>query len=106
MDNPTYQLEVGSGRMQWNDAFYATFGYEPADANNTLEWWTGHIHPEDAMRVDQAMDQLLDTTRNDWTAEYRLEKADGSYVQVQDQVQVDRDEKGQAFRVNGTITLI
>jgi len=106
MDNsPSYQLEVGSGRMQWNDAFYATFGYEPSDANNTLEWWIAHVHPEDAMQLNETMNQLADPMRNEWTTDYRFEKADGSYVQVQDHMQVERSENGEAFKLTGTLTV-
>lgn len=99
-----YELDLQSGVLKWNDALYTTFGYARTEPLNNVEWWAEHIHPEDAMILNQAMDKLNDTTVPNWTVAYRFRKDDGAYVYVRDRASILRDPYGRPTGLIGTIT--
>jgi PAS domain S-box-containing protein len=102
-DNPIYELSVEAGTLTWNQAFYKVFGYNKSEQANTSEWWATHIHPEDAMQVNERMDKLLDPSSTGWEVSYRFKKADGTYVPVTDHVLIRRNADGEAQSLLGTM---
>ncbi len=105
MNDPSYEINLETGTLVWNDAFYRTFGYDRLEHTDSMEWWTSHVHPEDAMLLNDALDQLRIPIRKSWIVAYRLRKADGSYAVVTDHAEVRRDYAGHAIQLNGTLTL-
>jgi PAS domain-containing protein len=103
---PTYELDIASGRMQWNDAFYNTFGYHLSEHAGSLEWWTDHVHPDDAMALNATMDKLLDSESAGWTTYYRFRVADGAYVRIREEAYIRRDEDGTALHLTGLLTVL
>lgn len=103
---PAYELDIESGRMFWNDAFYNTFGYKLSEPAGSLEWWTNHIHPKDTLALTNTMDKLSDTESAGWTTRYRFRKADGSYVQVRDEAYIRRAENGKAIHLTGSLNIV
>jgi PAS domain-containing protein len=100
----TYSLDFITGELHWGDALYTTYGYDHAQSTNSVEWWTDHIHPEDAMILNQAMDKLLDPSISEWAVTYRFRRADNSYLPMQDHAAVVRDEQGVSIRLVGSLT--
>lgn len=99
----TYDLNLESGDLSWNEALYTVLGYDRSEPANTLEWWAHHVHPDDAMTLEEMMDRLMFPWVKEWTVDYRFEKSDHSYVQVHDRATVVRDDNGKAIRLTGTI---
>lgn len=104
-NNPMYDLSIEGGGLTWNDAFYQVFGYDHSEPSNTSEWWASHIHPDDAMAVNEHMDKLRDPSFTGWEASYRFKKADGNYVLITDHVLIRRDKDGQAASLLGTMNV-
>jgi PAS domain-containing protein len=98
-----YVLDLESSMLKWSQGLYTVLGYDNQALINTVEWWTEHIHPDDAMILNQAMDKLADPWAKDWTVSYRFRKADNSYVMVDDHTIVVRDQTGNPVRLIGTI---
>jgi PAS domain-containing protein len=99
-----YEFDLVTGDLTWSDALYNTLGYERSEPFSKFEWWISHIHPDDAMLLNHAMDALTDTKVPFWRIDYRFRKGDGSYVAVQDRASILRNEKGEAIRLIGTLT--
>src|SRR5260221_10336111 len=59
-----YDLNIQTGKVIWNKALYSQYGYSKTEPTGTLEWWVQHIHPEDALRVEDAMYQWLTSNKN------------------------------------------
>lgn len=104
MDSVWYDLDLSSGMLHWSEALYDAYGYVRTIPANTIEWWTEHIHPDDAMILNQALDGLLNPSTLRWTVEYRFQKADNSYVLVVDNATVTRDSMGNPIRLSGSLT--
>lgn len=98
-----YDLNLVTGHLGWNEALYAVYGYPKAEKADKLEWWTDHIHPDDAMMLNKTLDKLADKNITHWTVEYRFRKADGNYVTVRDRAFVLRSEKGEPQRLIGSM---
>jgi two-component system, chemotaxis family, CheB/CheR fusion protein len=97
-----YDLHLETSKVVWNEALSSQFGYDDDEATDTLEWWTDHIHPDDALGVEHAITELILSGGNDWTCEYRFLKADGSYADVRDRGYLLRDAKGTPYRIIGS----
>jgi PAS domain-containing protein len=99
-----YELDLASGQLRWNSGLQTVLGYGPAEPATKLEWWTDHIHPDDAMILNQTMDKLFDPFAMEWAVQYRVRKADNTYTMVHDEANIERDQTGEAIRLRGVLT--
>lgn len=97
-----YDLNLREGTIWFNEVLHNYYGYAKQDADNTLEWWTAHIHPDDALDLEIELSRLLYSDEETWHAEYRFQKADGSYVAVRNRAFVLRDD-GRPTRIIGSM---
>lgn len=100
-----YELDFATGELKWNDALYSIMHYPRTESLNRMEWWIDHIHPEDAMIINQAMDKLNDAKVPNWTVEYRFRAGDGEYVYVRDRASIIRERDGRPTKLIGTLSL-
>ncbi len=101
---------TGQALWEWNvvtgEAFFSTsfteiFGWE-TDDNRYFEQWHHYIHPDDQKKtVKGYYDTIENPEAKTWEAEYRFQKADGTYVIVCDTAYILRDEIGKAVKVIG-----
>lgn len=66
----------------WNDAISTEYGYLPSTVENTVEWWTSKIHPDDYKEFFESIRRAVKDKSFNWMAEYRFARADGSYAEV------------------------
>ncbi len=85
----------------WNSGMQTLFGYPPEELEQGLQAWVSHIHPEDAPRVLQQIQECIDGAANEWESRYRFQRKDGTYAQVIDRAFVLRNPAGQALRMMG-----
>ena len=97
-----YDLSLDTGVVIWNDVLFTQYGYDRDDNVGRMEWWAKHIHPDDALRVENEITAWLEGTAETWQSEYRFQKADGNYVDVRDRGVVQRTADGKAIRVIGS----
>src|SRR5688572_11658912 len=98
-----YDLDIQSGIVSWNKALYDAYGYPKREPCNTLEWWTSHIHPDDALEVESGLSKLLISKRYTWSCDYRFRKANGSYAHVRNRAFVQRGISGEPVRIIGSL---
>ena len=105
--------EASDGLWDWDIATHAVFfspqlkrmlGYGPDEMNPTLDTWSGNIHPDDAQRVFEVLNEHLTGKRARYDAEYRLRNRNGDYLWVHDRGRVcERSADGAATRVVGMV---
>ena len=100
-----YELNLETGELTWNDTLYRVLGFPRTEPLNRLDWWIEHIHPDDAMILNQAMDRLEDPKIPGWTVNYRFRNGAGAYVYMRDQASIIRGPSGQATGLIGTLSL-
>lgn len=97
-----YDLNIETGAIIWNDGLFTLYGYDRTEKVSSIEWWAGHIHPDDALRVEEQIMSWLEGNNETWQVEYRFRKADGSYADVRDRGVVQRDQDHNPMRVIGS----
>ena len=90
-----------SGARWWSEGMQTLFGHALADIEPCIESWTLRVNPDDRERVLQGIHAVIDGSQQDWSDEYRFQRADGSYAEVQDRGFVIRDGDGKPVRMIG-----
>ena len=75
-------------------------GHAPAAFLATGDFWGAHVHPEDLAVAQAGLDTLPAT--GTLVREYRFRHADGSYRWMRDDMQLIRDDQGQAQTMVGS----
>ncbi len=75
-----------------SDAIEKLTGFSPETILENPSWWRNHIHPDDAGEVMARQERLQRQKRLHHT--YRLQKADGSYLWVDDYVYLVEGQEG------------
>jgi two-component system CheB/CheR fusion protein len=98
-----YDLDLVTGKVVWNDALYTQYGYTRREPVGTIEWWTSHVHPDDALQLEHKVSDLFESTSQSWSSEYRFRRVDGRYNDVRDRGLLLRDREGNPERIIGSL---
>jgi PAS domain S-box-containing protein len=74
-------------------------GYKPEDFIGKTDLWFSRIHPEDEPRVSAEITTLFE--KGAYTFEYRWQRADGTYLWLQDSLKLIRPEFGTTAYIVG-----
>lgn len=100
-NDAVWDWDLHTGQLWWNDAVCTLFGYAKDEVTSKLDWWTERVHPSDRARVHHSLEATAASLERSWLEEYRFERKDGSYADVQDRGYVMRDASGKATRMLG-----
>lgn len=97
-----WDWDLQDNQVWWSEAIEQNLGHATSTVGDRSAWWYDHVHPEDR----QVMTQLLaaiDSDAEQWSAEYRLRRGDGTYAFVHDRGYIYRDATGNATRMVGAM---
>jgi PAS domain S-box-containing protein len=79
-------------------------GYQPEEAEPTVQWWRSLLHPEDEQNINEQdfLEQIAQSDR--FCTEYRVRHKDGHYLWVQDRQILVKDDAGKPIRIVGSTT--
>ena len=72
----TFDWDLITGRLAWDDRLIEMFGYDIDDFAETIDAFNARLHPEDIGRVTEALQVCIDTG-GEYDAEYRVIRPDG-----------------------------
>ncbi|WP_315760163.1 PAS domain-containing protein [Sphingomonas sp. Y38-1Y] len=98
-----WDWDLVADRVEWNEALTVAYGHPLASVGSSGDWWIGRIHADDRTRIADGIHAAIDGAVVNWSAEYRFERADGSYAPVLDRGFILRDEDGRAVRMIGAM---
>ncbi len=98
-----YELRLDTGTVAWSDALFTQYGYKRTKTVATLEWWTSHVHPDDAFLIENKVTDLFAGKTNSWQCDYRFRRADGGYNYVHDRGLLLRDADGKPAGMIGSL---
>jgi len=96
-----WDWDLRADRILWNEALTSHFGYAVTETDGS--WWKDHIHPDDRKRVIESIQSVIAGPHENWSAEYRFLRVDGSEAYVFDRGFVLRDGDGHAIRMIGSM---
>ena len=104
-DTATWDLDVAEGTLIFSDRFPRMTGYETEEFDNTFDFLTTLVHPEDLPEVTRRLQDHLAGRTEYYEVEYRLRTKSGSWNWMRDRGKVvARDSGGQPLRLVGTHT--
>ena len=97
--------ESGSGRDYVSDNVTKMFGHPTADFKDHSFFWT-LIHPDDYNKIyDSSYQWYYTDNEQTWTSTYRMKRADGSYIWVQDQMFQVHNSAGVKYKIGLLINI-
>jgi len=91
-------------RSWWSDEFYALLGYAPGDPPASYQTLLALMHPDDREPLHRALHAVVDSDAAHGAFLYRLKHRDGSWLWVEAQCALIRDDRGQVLRMVGVAT--
>ncbi|MBU1168692.1 MAG: PAS domain S-box protein [Proteobacteria bacterium] len=87
----------------FSDQWYLMFGYPPRPSGIPLSEWSAFIHTDDRASADDSFKRYIESgASGEYEAEFRIQKADGSWCWVLSKGRaVSYDEKGAPLRILG-----
>lgn len=98
-----WDLDIPKRTLRWHPADDDPFGLTDEELED-LDGWVARIHPEDRARVSHSLDQATSRGDDRWSASYRFQKADGSFVWVIDRGRTVYDSSGRPLRMVGGLS--
>lgn len=94
--------DIESGQEQWSEEQFRLFGEQPEEFQPTHERSFEFVHPDDRAKVLDSVSSAL-KGKQYYNCEYRIINRDGRVRHVHAQAEVQRDTKGRAKKMVGTV---
>jgi len=102
-----WDWDLTSGEARHAEPYYRILGVVPRPGDRTWNFWNTRVHPEDIVRVEGGIQDVIAGRKELYEAEYRLRHSDGSWRWVLDRGRVpERDANGRATRMVGFLVEI
>lgn len=97
-----WDWNVETGELIWSDEHYRMMGYEPGEVTPSIAAWSEHVHPDDRVRVDEAVAAAM-KTGEEYVSEYRVCQPAGETVWLSARGRFLYDEQGKPVRMLGAL---
>ncbi len=98
-----YEWDMQEDSLRWYGDIDAALGFETGEVPHTLQAWAERIHPDDALRLTDAI-QHHRTSSDPISYDYRIQHKDGSWVYWSDYGVPVLDSHGKPYRWIGACT--
>ncbi|MEN6333769.1 MAG: PAS domain S-box protein, partial [Phycisphaerales bacterium] len=99
----TWDWDLASGRVIWDDAHYRILGYEAGRVTPSYRTWADRVHPQDLPAAEAVLRRSMEQC-TDYTAEYRVLWPDGTTHWAEARGRFESDGAGKAVRSYGVLT--
>ncbi|MGY1916938.1 SpoIIE family protein phosphatase [Blastococcus sp. SYSU DS0973] len=96
----SFDWNLETGRLLWDDRMLALFGYERANFQETIESFAARLHPDDRERTLEALQTAVETV-GEYDAEFRVVLPAGQTRWVRGRGRAVADDSGAAARLLG-----
>ncbi len=97
-----WDWDIRTGAVFFSTRWKAMRGHTDKELANHVDEWRSRIHPDDLDRVLQSIDAYLARRIPEFSAEYRVQRKDGSYIWVLDRGMALWAEDGAPLRMVGS----
>lgn len=97
-----WNWDLEANTVWWNEGYSTMFGHDPSAIGKGPESWYDYIHPDDKDRILTSIHHVIDEGGENWSAEYRFGRADGTYATVYDRGYI-LHRGGKAIRMVGAM---
>ena len=98
-----WDWNIQTGQTMWDDRAIAMIGYAREEVEPGFRFWKGLVHPEDWLRISDAINGHLQGRLAHFDAEFRMRSKSGEWLWIRCRGRVvERDEAGKPVRMTGT----
>ncbi len=84
------------------DAIEKLFGYRDEEVSQS-SWWYSKLHPSDKTNIDKQLTKVLEQKSTQFSIEYRMRCADGSYKYIYSRAFIYYGVDGNPYRIIGAL---
>ncbi|MFO1108054.1 MAG: PAS domain-containing protein [Bradyrhizobium sp.] len=95
-----WDWEIEPDRLVWDDSMYRLYGVRKEEFTGALDAWSKCLVPEDAAQAKADVEAAL-RDGSDYSADFRVQRADGAVRIIRAAAQVIRNPDGRAVRMVG-----
>lgn len=85
------------------EGFFSLFGYTSSADKKYFSESAKYIHQDDYIDVINSLQNAINSTKNNWSANYRYLKSNGEFAYILDKAVIIRDENNKAVRLIGAM---
>ncbi|MHB1355208.1 MAG: PAS domain S-box protein, partial [Anaerolineae bacterium] len=101
--NVIWDWNLTTGTLWYNENYQKLSGYSADELRSDAEWWTNQIHPQDLEHVMTSIQAAASSGQHRWLDEYRIQRKDGSYADVEVRGHLVVDTNGFPVRMIGAM---
>jgi PAS domain S-box-containing protein len=98
----TWDWDIPSGDVVWNEHHYRVLGYEPGAIQPSYKAWAERIHPDDSVATEAKLRQAMEQG-GDYVCHFRTLWPDGTVRFLDALGRFERDAEGNAVRNYGAM---
>ncbi|GAB0056485.1 Sensor histidine kinase RcsC [Candidatus Magnetaquicoccaceae bacterium FCR-1] len=99
----SWEWEIEADRLSWSDEVFRIFGLRNGDLVPDYSAFEAAVHPEDRIRVRDAVARSLEDAEVPYVVEHRIVRPDGTIREVIEVGEVHRDAGGRPVHMVGTV---
>src|ERR1043166_5478896 len=81
-NDTVWDWDLRTNEVWHNQGLMSVFGHRDDQDTQSVDWWLGHIHPEERAAVTSAIAMAITRGAETWSREYRFRRGDGTYAHV------------------------
>jgi PAS domain S-box-containing protein len=98
-----WDWDLLNNQVWWSEGIEEHFGHASSKVGDRSAWWYEHVHTDDRLRVMHELLEAINGRAEQWSAEYRFRRANGTHAFVHDRGYIYRDRLGNATRMVGAM---
>jgi diguanylate cyclase (GGDEF)-like protein/PAS domain S-box-containing protein len=96
-----WDWDIESGYVRRSGNLTGVFGRSASGIEPTITWWKNLLHPDDRDLTWASLENALSSSSDQWEAEYRILREDGTYSLIADRGKIVHNRTGGVSRVIG-----
>jgi two-component system sensor histidine kinase UhpB len=96
-----FDWNLEANTVWWSEGMHNLFGYPNDQVRTRMELWSDCVHPEDRVQLKANLERAIQNTGSRVREEFRFQRKDGTYADVDLHGDILRDVQGKAARIIG-----
>ena len=96
-----WEYDVAKGEVFMSASMMAMLGYPDRDKTDTIDFWWSSTHEEDIEGLKRTIDYNFDKRNEPFSIAYRMRRANGEYVWIEDRGKAILDQAGKPIKLAG-----
>jgi len=97
-----WDWDLVTNEIWWSETLEGMLGYPVGQMEKGINGWLSKVHPDDREKIKKGINQAINHGSDQWTDEYSIARADGSYAFVFNRAYILHNEYNIPYRVLGS----